>query len=151
MKTPRQRKIQEIIETQDVETQFELTEVLRKLGFEVTQATVSRDIKELGLVKVPAGLNRSKYSMPGKIPFVNVYERTKRMFMDNVTNMDFSENLILIRTLPGVAQAVASCVDHLDWKEIIGTVAGDDTIMVVVKPKELVQIVLKRFNSLMNQ
>ncbi len=149
MKASRQRKIQEIIETQQVETQFELTEELRKLGFEVTQATVSRDVKELGLIKVPAGFNRSKYSMPGKIPLVNVFERTKRMFRYNVLNIDFSENLIMIRTLPGAAQAVGSCVDNLNSKAIIGTVAGDDTVMVVVKPKEAVHTVLEQFDQLL--
>jgi len=149
MKVARQRKIQEIIENQNIETQSELTEVLRKQGFEVTQATVSRDIKELGLIKIPTGFNSGKYSIPGKITLVNLHERTKRLFRDNVTNIDFSENLIIIRTLPGAAQAIASCIDHLDSKEIIGTVAGDDTIMMVIKPKDRVSAVIEKMEELM--
>lgn len=150
MKASRQRKIQEIIESQKIETQSELTEILKKLGFEVTQATVSRDIKELGLIKVPTGFNSAKYSMPGKIPLVNLQERTKRLFRDSITNMDSSENLIVIRTLPGAAQAVASCLDHLNCKEIIGTVAGDDTIIIVIKPKEMLNRVMENLEELMS-
>jgi len=149
MKIRRQKKIQEIIEFHNIETQAELAEALNKLGFKVTQATVSRDIKELGLIKVPLGPNKSKYSMPRHIPFGNVYERMKRMFRDNVTRLDYSENLIMIRTLPGTAQGVASCIDHIDWTEIMGCVAGDDTIFIVVKPKEVAARVLKRFEELM--
>jgi transcriptional regulator of arginine metabolism len=129
--------------------QAALTEILREQGFNVTQATVSRDIKELGLIKIPTGFNSGKYSKPGEVPLVNLHERTKRLFRDNVTGMDFSENLIIIRTLPGAAQAIASCIDHLDWKEIIGTVAGDDTIFCVVKPKDMIEAVMERFEKLM--
>ena len=150
MKAPRQRKIQEIIENQKIETQSELTETLKKLGFEVTQATVSRDIKELGLIKIPTGFNSAKYSMPGNLPFVNLHERTKRLFRDSIANMDFSENLIILRTLPGAAPAVASCLDHLNCKEIIGTVAGDDTILIVIKPKEMLSAVMKKLEELMS-
>lgn len=150
MKSARQRKIQEIIENQNIETQSELTDILRKEGFEVTQATVSRDIKELGLIKIPTGFNSGKYSVPGKVTMVNLHERAKRLFRDNVTNLDFSENLIVIRTLPGAAQAVASCVDHLDCKEIIGTVAGDDTIIIIIKPKEMLSAVMNKMEDLMD-
>ncbi len=149
MKSARQRKIQEIIETQHIETQAALTEALREQGFNVTQATVSRDIKELGLIKIPSGFNSGKYSKPGEVPLVNLHERTKRLFRDNVTSLDDSENLIIIHTLPGAAQAVASCIDHMDCKEIIGTVAGDDTIICVIKPKEMLTSVKERFNDLM--
>ncbi|KYH31645.1 arginine repressor [Moorella mulderi DSM 14980] len=114
----------------------------------MTQATVSRDIKELGLVKVPAGENLYRYAAPPGQPLVNTYGRLQRLFEDSVVKVDDSENLILIRTMPGTAHAVASCLDNLAWPEIIGTVAGDDTILVIVKPKEAVATVLKRFEEL---
>lgn len=149
MKIRRQKKLKEIIESMEIETQVELAEQLREQGFEVTQATISRDIKELGLVKVPTGPNTSRYSLSARMPIGNAYERIKRMFRDNVISLDFSENLILIRSLPGTAQAVASCIDNIEWKEILGSVAGDDTIMVIVKPKEAVPSLMKKFEDLM--
>ncbi len=114
----------------------------------MTQATVSRDIKELGLIKVPAGENLYHYAAPPAQPVINAYHRLQRLFADSVTKIDDSENLILIRTLPGTAHAVASCLDNTAWPEIIGTVAGDDTILVIVKPREAAGRVLKRFQEL---
>lgn len=150
MKVARQRRIQQIIETKTIETQSELAGELKKQGFQVTQATISRDIKELGLIKVPVGATSSKYSMPAKVPTGNMSERVKRVFRDNVTELDFSENLILIRTLPGSAMAVASCIDQIGWTEILGCVAGDDTILVIVKIKEAVPSLMKKFGDMMS-
>lgn len=148
MKSKRQRKIRELIEEMVMETQEQLVDELKRQGFEVTQATVSRDIKELGLVKVPAGINSFRYALPHKLSIGNAYERLQRMFEDAVNAIDYSENLILIRTMPGTAMAVASLLDNLGWKEIIGTVAGDDTILVIAKPKEAVQDIIERLQNL---
>ena len=148
MKAKRQRKIRELIDELIMETQEQLVEELKSQGFEVTQATVSRDIKELGLVKVPAGINTFKYALPHRLSVGNAFERLQRMFEDTVNAVDFSENLILIRTMPGTAQAVASLLDNVGWKEIIGTVAGDDTILLIIKPKEAVQAVIERLQNL---
>lgn len=148
MKAKRQRKIRELIEDLIMETQEQLVEELKRQGYEVTQATVSRDIKELGLVKVPAGANSFKYALPHKLSVGNAYERLQRLFEDSVNAIDYSENLILIRTMPGTAQAVASLLDNVGWKDIIGTVAGDDTILVIVKPKEAVPVVIERLQNL---
>ncbi|MGI6713012.1 MAG: arginine repressor [Bacillota bacterium] len=147
MKAKRQRKIQEIIDDKVIETQIELAEELYKQGFRVTQATISRDIKELGLIKVPTGSGSSRYSMPSHVQVANIFERMKRMFRENVLHFDYSENILVIRTLPGSAQAVASCIDHIDWKEIIGSVAGDDTILVVIKPKDTASEVMNKFKN----
>ncbi|MBO8168228.1 MAG: arginine repressor [Thermoanaerobacteraceae bacterium] len=149
MKAKRQRKILELIDKYDIETQDELVTALRKEGFEVTQATVSRDIKELGLVKIPAGNNAYHYGRPQEQRGTNYERRLRRMFRDSVVSIDHSENLILVRTLPGTANAVASCIDNVVWEEVIGTVAGDDTILVIVKPKEAVPAVLERMNNLL--
>ena len=109
---------------------------------------MSRDIKELGLIKVPAGENLYRYAAPPGQRLINPYGRLQRLFTDSVIKVDDSENLILIRTLPGTAHAVASCLDSINWPEVIGTVAGDDTILVIVKPKEAVATVLQRFREL---
>ncbi|MBC7324749.1 MAG: arginine repressor [Moorella sp. (in: Bacteria)] len=147
-KARRQQMILEIITGTPVTTQEQLAKELRKRGLEITQATISRDIKELGLIKVATGDNFYRYAPPPAQPAVNVYGRLQRLFEDSVIKIDDSENLILIRTLPGSAHAVASCLDNLAWPEIIGTVAGDDTILVIVKPKEAVATVLQRFRDL---
>lgn len=149
MKSSRQRKILEVITGQEIETQEELATELRKQGYMVTQATVSRDIKELGLVKIPAGEGIYRYALPRQQQLGDVYARMERLFRDAVTHIDYSENLILVRTLPGTAHAVASCLDNIAWKEVIGTVAGDDTILVIIKPKRAVLKVLEEFRGLL--
>jgi len=138
-------KILEVIENNVVETQEELVELLRESGINVTQATISRDIKELNLIKVPAAAGHYKYAMPFERGLGNALERLERMFKDSVLQVEDSENLIVIKMLPGTAQGLASIIDSLKWQEIIGTVAGDDTILVVVKPKEMVAEVKRRF------
>ena len=149
MKVRRQKKVLELIDKFEIETQDELVTALRDEGFDVTQATVSRDIKELGLIKVPAGSKAYCYALPQDQRGGNYQARLERLFRDSVTVMDFSENLILLRTLPGTANAVASCLDYVNWDEVIGTVAGDDTILIIVKPKEVVPQVMERLNSLL--
>lgn len=149
MKAGRQHKILEIIRRQRVQTQEELSSELNKSGFKVTQATVSRDIKELGLVKIPFENNEFYYARPGENRLPRSQERLKRFFLDTVIGLDASENLVIIKTNPGGAQGVASAIDQAGWDEIIGTVGGDDTILVVVKPKEAAAAVLKRFGDLL--
>jgi len=151
VKEQRKRKILEVIEKQIVETQDELVAALQQEGYEVTQATISRDIKELGLVKVSADNNNYRYGQPQERSGsgANYERRLRRMFKDSVVSINYSENLILVRTLPGTANAVASCLDNVVWKEIIGTVAGDDTILVIIKPKEAVPAVINRMNNLL--
>lgn len=148
MKARRQRKIKELIEEVMIETQEQLVDNLKNSGFEVTQATVSRDIKELGLIKLPTDINTIRYALPHKLSIGNAFERLQRMFAEVVDSFDYSENIILIRAMPGTAQAVASLMDSVGWKEILGTVAGDDTVMLIIKPKEAVHIVMERLKNL---
>ena len=136
MKNRRHKVIREIIENQNIETQFQLTDELKKYGFQVTQATISRDIKELGLIKVVSGENSFRYSLPTGVVVGNNFDRSKRMFRDNVLKVVQSDNIIVVKTLPGSASGVASCLDGLGWSEILGSVAGDDTIFVLVRSKE---------------
>jgi transcriptional regulator of arginine metabolism len=142
--------IQKIIEKDEIGTQFDLAERLKQHGFNVTQATVSRDIKEIGLIKIPVEGNFSKYSMPVNISVGNIAERMRRMFIDNAVSIDSAENLVVIKTLPGTAQGLAACLDQCGWQEIVGCIAGDDTILIIIKEKMLVAGVISRFEELMN-
>lgn len=147
-KANRQLKILEIIENREIETQEELAEQLKSEGFDVTQATVSRDIKELGLIKVLTKNNRYRYALPKGNNNV-VLDKLVRMFRDSILGFDHSENLIVVKTLSGTASAAAEAIDRLNWKEIIGTIAGDNTILVIVRKKEQVGHILEKFRSLM--
>ena len=148
IKNRRHKVIREIIEKKDIETQVQLTEELEKYGFNVTQATISRDIKELGLIKISAGENSFRYSFPSGIVSGNTLDRTKKMLQDNLLRMDYSYNLIIMRTLPGTAQGIAFCIDALSWKDILGTVAGDDTILIIVREQVDVNDVIQNLQSL---
>ncbi|HEY3424548.1 MAG TPA: arginine repressor [Negativicutes bacterium] len=149
MKSLRHAKIKEIVEHHVIETQEELAEALRKEGIEVTQATVSRDIKELMLIKVPMGDGQYRYAFPVEQNLMFSQSRMERIFRDSVLTLNYSQNIIVIKTLPGTAQSVASTIDYAKWSEIIGTVAGDDNILVVVKPADAVLLVIARFQSLL--
>ncbi len=148
MKTWRCKQIVEIIKEKNIGTQEELVQELLQAGFKVTQATISRDIKELGLIKVPGGDGVSRYALPGDTLNRKNDDRIKRLFKSSVVSIDSSENLVIIKTLPGEAQGVASAVDNAEWPEIIGTVAGDDTILVIIKPKKITPSVMRKFISL---
>ncbi len=147
-KAARHARILDIIGRQAIETQDELAEALRQTHIDVTQATVSRDIKELMLIKVPIGDGRYRYAYPASKDALFSNKRMERLFQDSVTGMDFSENIIVVKTLPGTANAVASALDHAGWPDILGTVAGDDSILVVVKPKEAAGTVMKKLEAL---
>jgi len=149
MKSRRHFAIMEIISSRRIATQEELCEALKNSGFDVTQATVSRDIKELHLLKVPDEIGYH-YALPDTPTINNSLERMKRIFQDLVISTDSSENLVVIKTLPGAAQSVASYIDSSDFPSIIGTVAGDDTILIVVKNRAYVPEVLKAFSDLIN-
>lgn len=147
-KARRQLKIQEIVRDHPVETQEELVYELRKAGYDITQATVSRDIKELGLIKVPGDNNISRYAMPNQPIVRRNDERLKRRCKTSVITVDYSENLIVIKTMPGEAMGVASALDQANWPEIIGTIGGDDNILVIVKPKKATSVLVDRFNEM---
>lgn len=151
MKTLRHVRIKEIVEKQKIETQDELADALRRIGIEVTQATVSRDIKDLMLIKVPAGDGVYRYALPSENNALFSQARLERNFQDSVLAVDYSLNLIVLRTMPGTAQAVAYLIDSAKWPEILGTVAGDDTICVIVKPPEAAPAVTARFLAVLDK
>lgn len=149
MKGLRHGKIKEIIDQQVMETQEDLAAALREHGIDVTQATVSRDIKELMLIKVPTGDGRYRYAFPSEQGVVLSQARMERVFQDSVISIVASDNLVIIRTLPGTAQAVAYTIDYVRWPEILGTIAGDDTIFVAAVGKNDVESLLGKFRKLM--
>ena len=126
-KGQRHIKIREIITKFDIETQDELVDFLCSDGFNVTQATVSRDIKELHLVKVPTNNGRYKYSLPADQRF-NPQQKLKRILIDSFVSIDQADNLLVMKTMPGNANAVGALIDILEWQDIMGTICGDDTI-----------------------
>lgn len=148
MKARRQAKILELIKQSVIETQEELAEALGRHGIPVTQATVSRDIKELQLNKVPAGDGRYRYALPDETPS-GTWDKRRRIFQESVLGVDWSGNIILVKSLPGTAPGVGSAIDHLGVEEIIGSVAGDDTVIVIVKPVEATEEVAERIRGLM--
>jgi len=147
LKIRRQKKILELVEQNVIRTQEELAEALKNAGFDVTQATVSRDIKELGLVKIPFKKDSYRYALPQKTVSAASVERLKRLFADAVSSYEQSENLIVIKTLPGAAQGVASAIDQVSFPEILGTIAGDDTILIIARNRDDVSKLLTRFDE----
>jgi transcriptional regulator of arginine metabolism len=135
MKGQRHVKIREIITNHEIETQDELVESLRSAGYNVTQATVSRDIKELHLMKIALDDGRYKYSMPADQRY-NPMQRLRRALSDHFVQIDYTENLVVLKCLPGTANTISALLDSLEWNEIMGTISGDDTILIICRTKE---------------
>lgn len=149
MKENRQRAILTLVATRPVHSQEELVSLLERQGFEVTQATVSRDIKELGLAKVPLRENGSeifKYVVPTAA--VSYVSRLHRAVSELVSSVDGAVNVIVLHTPPGSAMLVASAIDEAGWPEILGTLGGDDTVLTVVRSAEEMPVVKQRFIDL---
>ena len=147
MKANRQALIREIVENQVIQTQEELAEILRARGMVVTQATVSRDIKEMHLLKVLSEGGVYRYATMDKGE-QGVSDRLIRMLADSVLDVASANNLIVVRTLPGSAHVAGEALDSLKWPEVLGTIAGDNTILVIVRTNEEVEAVLKRFRAI---
>jgi len=147
MKYSRQSKILELIEKYQIETQEELVEKLREHGMDVTQATVSRDIKELRLIKVMVDDQHYKYA-PISQTEGTITNKLLTIFTESFVSCDYANNIVVIKTLPGMAQASASAVDALKWPEIIGTIAGDDTIMVVCRAELIAEELVNKLSKM---
>ena len=132
MKVSRHAKIIELIRQHDIETQEELAERLNDAGFKVTQATVSRDIRDLKLTKVAVDGSRQKYVVL-KPDEEGLNEKYIRILRDGLVSMDMAQNILVIKTVAGMAMAVAAAIDAMKWKEVVGTIAGDDTIMCAIR------------------
>lgn len=148
MKTNRHKIILDIISKYEIETQEDITDKLRQEGINVTQATVSRDIKELKLIKVASEDGKYIYSAPTKVNLPTV-DRLNRVFKESVLSVDFASNIIVLKTLPGMAQAAASALDALQLGYVLGSIAGDDTIFTVLRSEERAYEFVKRINQLL--
>ena len=133
MKSQRQAKIMEIISTTNVETQEQLLQELLSAGFASTQATISRDIKELRIVKELTSFGTYRYTTAAREVPSSFSGRLNTIFRECVTNFDYAQNIIVIHTLPGLANAAASALDAMNMSVVLGTLAGDDTVMVVMR------------------
>ncbi len=149
MKSKRHSKIIEIIKEHDVETQEDLAIMLKDAGFDVTQATISRDIRELKLTKVATNDGKQKYEI-FSYDDNKINQKLINVFKEGVVNIDYAQNIIVIKTLTGMAMAVAAAIDSMGNSEIIGSIAGDDNIFCVVKNEEKALRLIERLKDIMN-
>ncbi|MBR3172111.1 MAG: arginine repressor [Lachnospiraceae bacterium] len=146
MKNARHEQILQLIGVYDIETQEELAEKLNEKGFTVTQATVSRDIRQLQLRKVTGSDGKSHYTLGGSQ--VDLSRKYKRVLEDAFVSADHAGNIIVIHTVSGMAMAAAAALDSLDWGDVLGCIAGDDTIMVVIREPENASEIIGRIRGI---
>ncbi|RUL56922.1 MULTISPECIES: transcriptional regulator AhrC/ArgR [Lysinibacillus] len=147
-KGQRHMRIREIITNNEIETQDELVDRLKQNGYNITQATVSRDIKELHLVKVPLQDGRYKYSLPADQRF-NPLQKLQRALSDSFVSIDGVSHFLMLKSLPGNGNAIAVLLDHLEWPELLGTLSGDDTILIICRRDEDREVVKQRIIDLL--
>lgn len=150
MKTQRQAKILEIVTTRDVETQEQLLEELQDAGFYSTQATISRDIKELRIVKELTSFGTYRYTTSSKEVSGTFSTRLNTIFRECVTGFDYAQNIVVIHTLPGLASAAGSAVDAMNMSFVLGTLAGDDTVMIVMRDTNSAAAFCSEIKNLLN-
>jgi transcriptional regulator of arginine metabolism len=147
MKYSRHAKILELIEKYQIETQEELADRLKEHGMDVTQATISRDIKELRLIKVMVDDDHYKYA-PVSHTEGSITNKLLTIFTESFVRCDYANNIVVVKTLPGMAQASASAVDSLKWPEIVGTIAGDDTILIVCRAELIAEELVNKLSKM---
>ncbi len=149
MKKRRHAKILELINAKDIETQEELQAYLLKCGFEVTQATISRDIKELRLVKELSERGRYIYST-GKKMSSDAIKRTGGIFSDSIVSVEHALNTVCIKCFPGMAMAVCTAIESMEWTGVVGAISGDDTIFVLCKTEDFAKIFTMNMEKILN-
>lgn len=150
MKSQRQAKIMEIITTQNVETQEQLLAALQEAGFRSTQATISRDIKDLRLVKEMTGLGVYRYAAAEEKAPSGFSTRLNTIFRECITEFDYAQNIVVIHTIPGLASAAASAIDGMGMRAILGTLAGDDTLIAVMRDSNSAAVFCGELQSILN-
>lgn len=149
MKSERHAKIVELIKKFDIDTQEELADRLNKEGYNVTQATVSRDIRELKLTKVSDGSGKQKYVVPGGRDGIG-NDRFIRILREAYISVDMAQNILVVKTVAGMAMAVAAAIDAMEWNEVVGCIAGDDTIMCAVRTVEDTKNLMEKIRRLVS-
>ncbi len=148
MRATRQNAILSLVAENEIQTQEELSEKLKAMGYIVTQATVSRDIKELRLVKVRNHNGVVCYRADSKSESGDVEQRLRSILKHSMVSLDFAENDVVIKTLPGVAQAAAAAIDAMHWSDILGTIAGDDTILMITRSSKTAVEVIEKLKKI---
>lgn len=148
MKIARHSKIIDLINQYDIETQEELADMLQQAGFQVTQATVSRDIRELKLTKIAKGNERSKYAVVEN-QNQNLGDKYVRVLKDAFLTMEMAQNILVIKTVSGMAMAAGAALDDLNWSEIVGCIAGDDTIMCAIRSVDDTLMVMEKIRRML--
>ena len=136
MKNDRQDKILAIIESEPIETQEQLISRLREHGVKSTQATISRDIKELHLIKEPAGSGRYRYALSPRRLNLGFADRLQAILRESILGVDYAQNIVVLKTMPGLAGAAGAAFDGMDIPMMLGSIAGDDTVMIIMRDTE---------------
>ena len=150
MKTRRQAKILELIQRNDVETQEELSAYLVREGFQVTQATVSRDIRELKLTKIAMDNGKQKYAVITDAD-TGMMEKYARVLREGFISMDLAKNIVVIKTVSGMAGAVCAAIDAMKFQEMVGSIAGDDTIICIIRDDEEAVKIMKKLRKIVGR
>ena len=150
MKVGRHAKIVDLIGKYDIETQEELADFLKSEGYQVTQATISRDIRELKLTKIATNDGRQKYALMQNHGN-GMNEKYLRILKDGYVSMDMAQNILEVKTVSGMAMAVAAALDAMNWSEIAGCIAGDDTIMCAIRTVEDTMIVMEKIHKIVGR
>lgn len=148
MKKHRQEKMLELISRYEIDTQDELIERLRDHGYDVTQATVSRDIRELKIAKLTTGKGTYRYVLPKQQPETGSGMKFSTTLIDSIISVDHAVNIVVLKTYAGLAQAVAVGIDGMNMHQVLGCVAGDDTIMIVSRDEECATVIADHIRSL---
>ena len=137
MKNDRQRRILEIVEREAIDTQEQLQQKLQEQGVTCTQATISRDIKQLHLIKEPIGQGRYRYTVSSQRNKLNVADKLRTIYRESIISVDSAQNIVVIKTMAGLANAAAAAMDGMSISGMVGTLAGDDTALLVMKDAEM--------------
>ena len=149
MKLDRQAMILEIIAQENIETQEQLLTRLQARGLRCTQATISRDIKQLHLVKEPAGQGVYKYAVSGNRTTLNVAAKLRTIFRECIVSIDYAQNIVVIKTMPGLANGACSALDNMDMNDIVGSLAGDDTALLVMRNTEAAELLCQEIKDML--
>lgn len=149
MKNDRQAMILEIIARENIETQEQLLTRLQARGFRCTQATISRDIKQLHLMKEPMGQGVYKYAVSGNRTTLNVAAKLRTIFRECIVSIDYAQNIVVVKTMPGLANGACSALDNMDMNDIVGSLAGDDTALLVMRNTEAAELLCQEIKDML--
>ena len=151
MKSKRQEEILRLIGEHDIETQEQMLDGLRACGIRATQATISRDIKELNLVKQPAGNGAYRYvvAQSARQPHHNFAGRLRNIFREGVTSFDYAQNIVVVKTMPGLASAAGAALDGMEIEGVVGSLAGDDTVILIMRTSQMAEELCREMESML--